>query len=77
MIASVFCEEKITLVADYATAVAAYSVAAQALEGGMITGSAEIYAKLRKATEEARALCEAARQELDQHEGTHKCGRNP
>jgi hypothetical protein len=69
----VFCEEKIQLVANYAAAVAAYYAAVGNLEAGMITGSAEVYRNLRQATEEARAICEAARKELDEHESRHRC----
>ena len=36
----------------------------------MITGSADLYVKLRQATEETRAICEAARKKLDEHEAT-------
>ena len=68
-----FCQEKITLVADYAAAVAAYNSAVREFEQGMITRSSGIYAKRRKATEEARALCEAVRKALNEHEAKHGC----
>jgi hypothetical protein len=42
-------------------------------EQGMITRSSGIYAKRRKATEEARALCEAVRKALNEHEAKHGC----
>jgi hypothetical protein len=67
------CSQKVTLVADYGTTIAAYYAAVQELEQGMITGSAEVYAKQRQATEEARTLCEAARRALDEHEAEHGC----
>src|SRR5215467_2189723 len=63
-----FCSEKVTLVADYGAVMAAYYSAVRELENGMITGSAEVYGKQRKATERARELCEAARKALDDHE---------
>jgi len=59
---TVLCEE-IQLVADYASAVTEYYAAVRELEAGLITGSADIYTKLRQATEGARALCEAALKE--------------
>jgi hypothetical protein len=59
-----FCERRIELVAGYAAAVAAYYSSVRELEAGLITGSEEIYAKNLKATEEARAVCEAARERL-------------
>jgi hypothetical protein len=68
-----FCEEKINLVADYGAAAAAYYSAIQELEQGMITGSTAMYLERRKATEEARALCEKARNELDDHGAKHGC----
>jgi hypothetical protein len=69
----VFCEERIHLVAEYAAALSAYYSAVRELEVGMITGSADIYRNLRQATEEARAVCEVARQKLANHEAGHKC----
>ena len=68
-----FCEEKTRLVANYAAAVTAYYSAVCDLETGMITGSKDVYARLRQSTENARSICEAALQELDAHEIKHQC----
>ena len=68
-----FCEEKTRLVVNYAAAVAAYYSAACDLENGMINGSADLYARLRQSTENARSFSEAALKELDAHETKHKC----
>jgi hypothetical protein len=59
--------------ANYAAAVAAYYSGVRKLEAGMITGSADLYVKLSQATEETRAICEAARKKLDEHEAKHQC----
>lgn len=67
------CEEELQLIASYANAIGAYHVAVAELEFGMIAASAEVYATLRQKTEPARAVCEAARKELDDHEVNHKC----
>lgn len=69
------CEEQLRLVTDYGAAVAAYYAAITRLEQGMISGSREIYAQLRWATEEARMQCETARKALDDHGKEHGCGR--
>lgn len=63
-----FCEEKTRLGANYAAAVAAYYSAVCELEAGMITGSTDVYARLRRSTENAKSICEAALKELDAHE---------
>jgi hypothetical protein len=60
-------------VASYAAAVAAYYSAVCDLETGMIKGSADVYARLRQSTENARSICEAALKELDAHETKHQC----
>jgi hypothetical protein len=67
------CEDQIFLVANYGGAIAAYYAAVVKLEQGVISGSREIYAERRLATEEARLLCETARKELDQHIAEHGC----
>ena len=68
-----FCATKVQLVAEYSAAVAAYYSAIGELEQGMVTGSREVYAFQRRASDEARALCEAARQQLDEHIAEHQC----
>jgi hypothetical protein len=70
---SLFCEERIQLVANYAAAVAEYYATVRELEFGMITASEDIYSDLRHATESARSRCENARKELDEHEFRHQC----
>ena len=67
------CEEKLQLIASYAGAVGAYYAALAELEFSMIAMSAEVYSRLRQKAEAARALCEAARKELEDHEVSHKC----
>jgi hypothetical protein len=74
-VVSMYCEDQLRLVADYSAAVAAYYASVSRLEQGMISGSKDIYTRLRRATEEARLVCEAARNELDEHAKTHGCGR--
>jgi hypothetical protein len=67
------CSEKIRLVADYGAAVAAHYAAVGKLEQGMITGSAEIYQERRRASEDVRVICDAARKALDEHVAEHGC----
>ena len=67
------CEDQIFLVANYGAAVAAYYASVVQLEQGVISGSVKIYAERRRATEDARLICEAARRELDDHVLAHGC----
>lgn len=67
------CLEKVNLVADYGAAVTAYYNAVSKLEEGMITGSPQMYRDRFKSTESARAMCEAARKALAEHDAEHGC----
>ena len=67
------CEEKIQLVINYAAAAAEYSDAVAEFERMMVCASYEVFAELRRSTDEARLKCEAARQELDNHVPMHGC----
>jgi hypothetical protein len=69
----VFCEEKILLMTNYAAAVGEYCAAVSKLEEGMIRGSREAYAELRRSVEIARIICEAALKELDDHVAADSC----
>jgi len=65
----------IELMANYSTAAAAYCFSVAELEEGMITGSRQVFAARRRSAEEARAICEAALKELDDHVSERHCGR--
>jgi hypothetical protein len=69
----VFCEEKILLMANYGAAAEKYCASVAKLEQGMIRGSRETYAELRRSVEIARIICEAALKELDDHVSAHSC----
>jgi hypothetical protein len=69
----VFCEEKITFMAHYGAAVVEYCASVAKLEQGMIKGSRETYAELRRSVEVVRVICEAALKELDAHVSTDGC----
>ena len=66
------CEEKLQLVVDYCAAVAAYQRAVSELERQMI-GPSDRYFDNRRCSEEARTVCEGAREELDRHVDGHGC----
>jgi hypothetical protein len=67
-----FRNDKVRLVANYASAVAAYYAAVAELEVAMISGSGQIYTKLRGASEVARAVCEKALKKLDEHDANEE-----
>jgi hypothetical protein len=67
------CTEKVRLVANYGATVAAYYSSVSKLEQSLITGVPQTYNDRRRDTEEARCLCDAARQALDDHVSAHEC----
>jgi hypothetical protein len=73
VIEKMLCEQQIELLANYSAAATAYCASVARLEQALIGRSAEIYAERRRASEEARIACDAARQELEHHETAHQC----
>jgi hypothetical protein len=67
------CDKKIQLVIEYAATMARYYHAVAELERGMVSGSKELFIERHRLAEQARIMCEDARQELDGHVKADGC----
>jgi multidrug resistance efflux pump len=68
-----YCDEEQRLVDAYAFATADYNRAVQVLQRRRGVMSKTEYERLRAFSEQARASCEQARNELERHTSNHGC----